>query len=156
MFCFFFFKQKTAYEMRIRDWSSDVCSSDLWDALREETGIGDRLALADVAAADYVQALGEMLGQVRPRAHVGACRGSRGAALAVAGERRRHRAERVDRNVGAARDISRGERLDRLAEHRPIADVLSTDHPVLPPFPQDQTIGTASCGERVCQTGESP
>src|SRR3546814_20561821 len=27
--CFFFSKQKTAYEMRIRDWSSDVCSSDL-------------------------------------------------------------------------------------------------------------------------------
>src|SRR3546814_980211 len=26
---FFFFKQKTAYEMRISDWSSDVCSSDL-------------------------------------------------------------------------------------------------------------------------------
>src|SRR3546814_8750306 len=28
-FCVFFFKQKTAYEMRISDWSSDVCSSDL-------------------------------------------------------------------------------------------------------------------------------
>src|SRR3546814_14927986 len=28
---FFFFKQKTAYEMRISDWSSDVCSSDLND-----------------------------------------------------------------------------------------------------------------------------
>src|SRR3546814_7994556 len=27
--CFFFFKQNTAYEMRISDWSSDVCSSDL-------------------------------------------------------------------------------------------------------------------------------
>src|SRR3546814_8666540 len=27
--CFFFFKQKTSYEMRISDWSSDVCSSDL-------------------------------------------------------------------------------------------------------------------------------
>src|SRR3546814_6525445 len=27
--CIFFFKQKTAYEMRISDWSSDVCSSDL-------------------------------------------------------------------------------------------------------------------------------
>src|SRR3546814_2653620 len=27
---FFFFKQKTAYEMRISDWSSDVCSSDLF------------------------------------------------------------------------------------------------------------------------------
>src|SRR3546814_2310091 len=33
-FCFFF-KQKTAYEMRISDWSSDVCSSDLvWQRLR--------------------------------------------------------------------------------------------------------------------------
>src|SRR3546814_7158786 len=29
LFLFFFFKQKTAYEMRISDWSSDVCSSDL-------------------------------------------------------------------------------------------------------------------------------
>src|SRR5213594_4482609 len=30
MFCyFFFFKQKTAYEISVRDWSSDVCSSDL-------------------------------------------------------------------------------------------------------------------------------
>src|SRR3546814_10375003 len=36
MCCFFlcfFFKQKTAYEMRISDWSSDVCSSDLAGAL---------------------------------------------------------------------------------------------------------------------------
>src|SRR3546814_3635463 len=31
---FFFFKQKTAYEMRISDWSSDVCSSDLIDVAR--------------------------------------------------------------------------------------------------------------------------
>src|SRR3546814_3784264 len=31
---FFFFKQKTAYEMRISDWSSDVCSSDLCRAFR--------------------------------------------------------------------------------------------------------------------------
>src|SRR3546814_11377005 len=30
---FFFFKQKTAYEMRISDWSSDVCSSDLSTAV---------------------------------------------------------------------------------------------------------------------------
>src|SRR3546814_4918629 len=30
-YCIFFFKQKTAYEMRISDWSSDVCSSDLGD-----------------------------------------------------------------------------------------------------------------------------
>src|SRR3546814_20058886 len=32
---FFFFKQKTAYEMRISDWSSDVCSSDLGVALEQ-------------------------------------------------------------------------------------------------------------------------
>src|SRR3546814_1992721 len=31
---FFFFKQKTAYEMRISDWSSDVCSSDLRRAIQ--------------------------------------------------------------------------------------------------------------------------
>src|SRR3546814_10489388 len=35
---FFFFKQKTAYEMRISDWSSDVCSSDLQGGL----GLPDR------------------------------------------------------------------------------------------------------------------
>src|SRR3546814_5518796 len=38
----FFFKQKTAYEMRISDWSSDVCSSDLcsyWPRLTTATGM---------------------------------------------------------------------------------------------------------------------
>src|SRR3546814_10369596 len=41
LYCvFFFFKQKTAYEMRISDWSSDVCSSDL-------------LAASDGAANDW-------------------------------------------------------------------------------------------------------
>src|SRR3546814_7963948 len=43
---FFFFKQKTAYEMRISDWSSDVCSSDLLlgvgAALRSDGAVGDR------------------------------------------------------------------------------------------------------------------
>src|SRR3546814_16782709 len=37
LFCYFFFcKQKTAYEMRISDWSSDVCSSDLPTRRRRE------------------------------------------------------------------------------------------------------------------------
>src|SRR3546814_9624657 len=40
--CFLFFKQKTAYEMRISDWSSDVCSSDLQAVLA-------RIAREDVA-----------------------------------------------------------------------------------------------------------
>src|SRR3546814_21084675 len=35
-FSIFFFKQKTAYEMRISDWSSDVCSSDLPVGLRND------------------------------------------------------------------------------------------------------------------------
>src|SRR3546814_3137398 len=34
----FFFKQKTAYEMRISDWSSDVCSSDLFVVARKDRG----------------------------------------------------------------------------------------------------------------------
>src|SRR3546814_1913242 len=36
---FFFFKQKTAYEMRISDWSSDVCSSDLSVVVAERVHI---------------------------------------------------------------------------------------------------------------------
>src|SRR3546814_7591525 len=35
----FFFKQKTAYEMRISDWSSDVCSSDLYSTCRKPRSI---------------------------------------------------------------------------------------------------------------------
>src|SRR3546814_2971170 len=46
----FFFKQKTAYEMRISDWSSDVCSSDLsWTQIRERD--------------DYPLAVAELLGE---------------------------------------------------------------------------------------------
>src|SRR3546814_4419435 len=37
MFVCFFFKQKTAYEMRISDWSSDVCSSDLFEQADQRT-----------------------------------------------------------------------------------------------------------------------
>src|SRR3546814_4969554 len=42
---FFFFKQKTAYEMRISDWSSDVCSSDLLASI-------DSAAVATTKATD--------------------------------------------------------------------------------------------------------
>src|SRR3546814_3229397 len=44
----FFFKQKTAYEMRISDWSSDVCSSDLVLAFRDALPGGGRLMGLDV------------------------------------------------------------------------------------------------------------
>src|SRR3546814_4161297 len=43
---FFLFKQKTAYEMRISDWSSDVCSSDLVTKAGDITGAMKTCALA--------------------------------------------------------------------------------------------------------------
>src|SRR3546814_19327149 len=42
---FFFFKQKTAYEMRISDWSSDVCSSDLYKNKQEQGFTGSQVFL---------------------------------------------------------------------------------------------------------------
>src|SRR3546814_2586011 len=56
---FFFFKQKTAYEMRISDWSSDVCSSDLLAdvALLEQRNVGAHRELpACTASAHPLQA----------------------------------------------------------------------------------------------------
>src|SRR3546814_1895010 len=52
---FFFFKQKTAYEMRISDWSSDVCSPDLY-VTSSNTTVGGALAGTGVGAdaIDYV------------------------------------------------------------------------------------------------------
>src|SRR3546814_9916271 len=51
---FFFFKQKTAYEMRISDWSSDVCSSDLEMAEAEQHAAEqNRLAHAEPAVGDH-------------------------------------------------------------------------------------------------------
>src|SRR3546814_8201340 len=53
---FFFFKQKTAYEMRISDWSSDVCSSDLLVTYGKIVGGG--LPIGVVAGqARYLDAL---------------------------------------------------------------------------------------------------
>src|SRR3546814_9452399 len=54
VFCFFFFfKQKTAYEMRISDWSSDVCSSDLHIRGRN----ADRITVAAVSPQGAFQPL---------------------------------------------------------------------------------------------------
>src|SRR3546814_7296524 len=41
----FFFKQKTAYEMRISDWSSDVCSSDLTQDKKKVTSAAEEMEL---------------------------------------------------------------------------------------------------------------
>src|SRR3546814_5343494 len=71
-YVFFFFKQKTAYEMRISDWSSDVCSSDL---LRDRGGRVELRGEAAVAPGalrprDGAK-VGELVGAVDGRAGVG-------------------------------------------------------------------------------------
>src|SRR3546814_5203949 len=69
---FFFFKQKTAYEMRISDWSSDVCSSDLPVGMdlhhAHRTGRRARAALQGEAAAGS----GNVTVHVRTRRILGA------------------------------------------------------------------------------------
>src|SRR3546814_8787782 len=50
--CYFFYKQKTAYELRISDWSSDVCSSDLTLAVQAVVEHGDHLVFAVEAGVD--------------------------------------------------------------------------------------------------------
>src|SRR3546814_7559295 len=84
MICFFFFKQKTAYERRISDWSSDVCSSDLFlgdaggiDALavhhqllvRDDVGRVDRILVGLAAVAAVVDVVDEALVE-RPGVHL--------------------------------------------------------------------------------------
>src|SRR3546814_2576903 len=55
--CYYFFKQKTAYEMRISDWSSDVCSSDLPALIASLKLYPDAEALRRAAPAIDVQVL---------------------------------------------------------------------------------------------------
>src|SRR3546814_18822224 len=55
---FFFFKQKTAYELRISDWSSDVCSSDLLEHLK----LGEALLAARASKTDLASAIAASLG----------------------------------------------------------------------------------------------
>src|SRR3546814_1242204 len=74
---FFLFKQKTAYEMRISDWSSDVCPSDLLDSGQRDgvevgTGAGGERCLRRAVAVDQDQgALAAEAAQVGERAGLG-------------------------------------------------------------------------------------
>src|SRR3546814_1122097 len=54
MLFFFFFKQKTAYEVRISDWSSDVCSSDLLTIFRR---CGERVSIYDESVSRLTRAM---------------------------------------------------------------------------------------------------
>src|SRR3546814_7921794 len=66
---FFFFKQKTAYEMRISDWSSDVCSSDLVGFLRPAGDVDAQAAFDPLhRQAGAMQQFGGLAGPRRNRA----------------------------------------------------------------------------------------
>src|SRR3546814_17404791 len=56
MRAFFFFKQKTAYEMRISDWSSDLCSSDLFERVQTEVKTGMRQSQPIAAGRRTIEA----------------------------------------------------------------------------------------------------
>src|SRR3546814_8475558 len=81
MICFFFFNQKTAYEMRISDWSSDVCSSDLRDDAVDPFEIEP--VVANMAPGSALLFLGSILhgaganmsGAVRRAVIIGYCLG---------------------------------------------------------------------------------
>src|SRR3546814_3519515 len=106
--CFFFFKQKTAYEMRISDWSSDVCSSDLEQ--------GDRVAgqqhnEVGLVCLDQVELAGEntiITGDGAPRRRETHRTGSRHDSRGNVGHRARskmrakRRAQNADRYERAA------------------------------------------------------
>src|SRR3546814_2706692 len=86
----FFFKQKTAYEMRISDWSSDVCSSDLLaggGGGRRGTGRGEGGRSGDLAGGRT---------RCHPRGRAIRCGG------AVVGDRHGRRARMDRRNAGRA------------------------------------------------------
>src|SRR3546814_4903929 len=103
---FFFFKQKTAYEMRISDWSSDVCSSDLLIAEQARHLVGvEVIAVAVAGAADigrpiigciaYRERFGDACGadpRVGPDRHIARGKGDRGAGHPPVDEDRTRRA----------------------------------------------------------------
>src|SRR3546814_11794993 len=69
---FFFFKQKTAYELRISDWSSDVCSSDLLLRIRARIGQEILEGIAALFTADRpVERVIATAEALRHRRHIG-------------------------------------------------------------------------------------
>src|SRR3546814_3693327 len=63
---FFFFKQKTAYEIRISDWSSDVCSSDLVrdpHAADQHREPGQFLIMRIIGGKDHLEMIGHAAGE---------------------------------------------------------------------------------------------
>src|SRR3546814_2622204 len=91
---FFFFKQKTAYEMRISDWSSDVCSSDLHgDQGRAQAAVVAALQQGQQQGMQFARFLGREQAQLAGRDRGDADRAqrlldARGLAMGRSEERR--------------------------------------------------------------------
>src|SRR3546814_19932761 len=126
---FFFFKQKTAYEMRISDWSSDVCSSDLPIAGRPML-LHLMASVDELDPAKKVVIVGDKADQLEA-----ALGGS--AELAV-----------QDPQLGTGHAVQQGEgALAGFAKENEGGQVLILYGDV--PF----ELGRASCGDRGCQYG---
>src|SRR3546814_7391836 len=108
IFLVFFFKQKTAYEMRISDWSSDVCSSDLV----EQHAHGD-IALDD-RPVDLIANVLRNRGIEIDQAVVDQ-RQDDGRRQCLAGRRNRDRQIKVHRQVGA-RHVASGRSEEHTSE----------------------------------------
>src|SRR3546814_10381993 len=104
LFGFFFFKQKTAYEMRISDWSSDVCSSDL-----DRRRAGVRRARAGRRDLRQRPAKRQGDAQVLDRDITQRCAAHPRSAHRVVGRARGRRAHRVDAGPAAAGGARRSE-----------------------------------------------
>src|SRR3546814_18840297 len=144
IFLFFFFKQKTAYEMRISDWSSDVCSSDL--PAPDEAG----------------EHLGQIARQPERLAHFGHC----AAGTVACDHRRQCRAVppvglidplddflaplmfEVDVDIGRLLALTRHETLEEqfMLDRVDRSDAHEEADAAVP-------IGRASCREKVCKSG---
>src|SRR3546814_1986907 len=96
---FFFFKQKTSYEMRISDWSSDVCSSDL--LLAEDAVPLERQRLHGVQHAAVALAVDVLHGELVGAQLVGALVGVGTGLRHVESEGHRRVAARIVAEVGA-------------------------------------------------------
>src|SRR3546814_5863237 len=99
---FFFFKQKTAYEMRISDWSSDVCSSDLTQAASRR-GAGSRTDRDAAVAARDSPDQGERIAgsESRGRGRVGASQPGDRVGDRQGGRRPFHRRRSRNEDAGA-------------------------------------------------------
>src|SRR3546814_13263821 len=116
---FFFFKQKTAYEMRISDWSSDVCSSDLeaaFDAVEHlvaDADVGERAAHHHIVVA-AARAVAVEVGRLHAARLQELARG------------------RIVLDVAGRRDVVGGDRFAEQAQHSRTVDVRDSTPAPLP------------------------